>query len=164
MNKIFWGLLFLFFDFNINEISILPAFVGYLLICFGMKECNREYEAIPAYVKAQPWVIVAIVWSAVFWLPLLNPGYFLGVVGMVLRLVVTYFIMQGVEQLEHTQETDLNSARLRTAWYVTLVCSIVIYLMGIALSGLAVVAMIIWAVAAIIYVVAFYQCKKALRY
>ena len=164
MNKIFWGLLFLFFDFNINGISILPAFVGYLLIYFGMKECNREYDAISAYAKARPWAIVATVWSAVFWLPLLDLGYILSAVGMVLRLVVTYFIVEGVEQLEHTQGTNMNSARLRTAWYVTLVCSIVIYLMGIALSGLAVVAMIVWAVAAVVYLVAFYKSKKALEY
>lgn len=158
MNKIFWGLLFLFFDFNINEISILPAFVGYILIYLGMK----EYEETPAFAKARPWVIASIVWAAIFWLPLLNPGY-LSVIGTALQLVVTYFIVLGVEQLEQARELDLNASRLRTAWYITLVCLIVTYLAGILAAGLAVIAMIVWFVAAIIYLVAFYRCKKALE-
>ena len=162
MNKIFWGLLFLFFDININQISILPAFVGYLLIYFGMKEYNVRYGAVEAYTKARPWVIAATVWAALFWLPLLNPGY-LSVIGTALQLVVTYFIMQGVEQMERVWERDLNSSRLRTAWYITLVCLIVTYLAGILAAGLAVIAMIVWFVAAIIYLVAFYRCKKALE-
>lgn len=158
MNKIFWGLLFLFFDFKINEISILPAFVGYILIYLGMK----EHEETPAFVKARPWVIVSIIWAAIFWLPLLNPGY-LSVIGTALQLVVTYFIVLGVEQLERTREIDLNSSRLRTAWYITLVCLIAAYLASILAAGLAVVAMIVWFVAAIIYLVAFYRCKKTLE-
>lgn len=163
MNKIFWGLLFLFFDININEISILPAFVGYLLIYFGMKEYNREHSEIPAYTKARPWVIAATVWAALFWLPLLKPGY-LSVIGTALQLVVTYFIMRGVEQIESIREINLNSSRLRTAWYITLVCLIVTHLVSLLAAGLAVIAMIIWFVAAIVYIIAFYRCKKALGY
>ncbi|MBR3705315.1 MAG: hypothetical protein IKM11_07510 [Oscillospiraceae bacterium] len=166
MNKIFWGLIFLLFDFNIKEISILPAFVGYLLICFGMKEYNAQYEAVAAYTKARPWVIAAAVWSAIFWLPLLRPGY-LSVIGTALLLAVTYFIVHGVEQMEPLHERDLGSARLRKAWYITLVCLVVSYLANILATtlaaGLAGIAMIVWLVAAIIYLVAFYRCKKALE-
>ncbi len=162
MNKIFWGLLFLFFDININEVSILPAFVGYLLIYFGMKEYNREHSEVPAYHKAQPWIIAATVWAAIFWLPLLKAGY-LSIIGTALQLVVTYFILQGVEQMEPVWARDLNSSRLRTAWYITLVCLIITYLANILATGLAVVAMIVWFIAAIVYIVAFYQCKKALE-
>ena len=158
MNKIFWGLLFLFFDININEISILPAFVGYILIYLGMK----EYEETPAFAKARPWVIASIVWAVIFWLPLLNPGY-LSVIGTALQLLVTYFILQGVEQIEGMQQINLNSSRLRKAWYVTLVCLIAAYLMGLMTAGLAVVAMIAGFIAAIVYIVAFYQCKKTLE-
>ena len=166
MNKIFWGLIFLFFDFKINGVTLLPAFVGYLLIYFGMKEYNAKHEAVEAYIKARPWTIAAAVWSAIFWLPLLNPSY-LSVVGTALQLAVTYFIMRGVEQMEPLHARDLGAARLRTAWYIALVCLIVTYLATILATmlaaGLAVIAMIIWFVAAIIYLVAFYRCKKALQ-
>ena len=162
MNKIFWGLLFLFFNININQVSILPSFVGYLLIYFGMKEYNTEQGEVPAFSTAKPWVIAATVWSALFWLPLLNPGY-LNVIGTALQLAVTYLIMQGVEQIEPVREIDLNSARLRKAWYVTLVCLIAAWFLGLMEAGLAVVAIIAGLIAAIVYIVAFYQCKKALE-
>ena len=166
MNKIFWGLIFLFFDFKINEVTLLPAFVGHLLIYFGMKEYNAKYTPVAAYTKARPWVIAAAVWTAIFWLPLINPGY-LSVIGTALQLAVTYFIVRGVEQMEPLHGRDLGSARLRTAWYIALVCLIVTYLANILATvlagGLAAIAMIVWFVAAIIYVVAFYRCKKALE-
>ena len=166
MNKIFWGLIFLFFDFKINEITLLPAFVGYLLIYFGMKEYHAKHDAVEAYAKARPWVIAAAVWSAVFWLPLLKAGW-LSVIGTALQLAVTYFIMRGVEQMESVWELDLGASRLRSAWYVTLVCLIVAWLANILAgglaAGLAVVATIIWFVAALVYLVAFCRCKKALN-
>ena len=53
MNKIFLGLIFLFFNINIGNISILPAFVGYILIFMGMK----DYPQVGRFDKCRPWAI-----------------------------------------------------------------------------------------------------------
>lgn len=41
MQKIFIGVLFLFFYFRINGIDLLPQFVGYLLIGFSFEEMQK---------------------------------------------------------------------------------------------------------------------------
>ena len=38
MKKIFIGLIFLFFNFHIQTVNILPEFVGYILIFLGLDE------------------------------------------------------------------------------------------------------------------------------
>ncbi len=158
VKKIFWGLLFLLINININQISITPSFIGYILICLGMK----EYEEVTAFNKTRPWVIVGGVWSAVFWLPIINIGY-LNVIGLILELYVTYQIMRGMGELEQTRGLDLRSEKLRTAWCVEAVCNVLTWLLGLMQAGLAFVTMIVGVVAAIVYIVAFYRSQKALE-
>ena len=38
MKKMFWGLLFLFFDINLGRLCVTPAWMGYLLIWSGLGE------------------------------------------------------------------------------------------------------------------------------
>lgn len=38
LNKVFWGLLFVLIDFNINHFDILPDFIGYIIVVFGLSE------------------------------------------------------------------------------------------------------------------------------
>lgn len=38
LNKVFWGLLFVLIDFNINHFDILPDLIGYIIVVFGLNE------------------------------------------------------------------------------------------------------------------------------
>ena len=162
MNNIFWGLLLLLFDIKINEISLLPDFVGYLLIYFGMKEHNLKHGTIDAYAKAQPWAIAGTVFSAIFWLPLFDAGYIPTIVGIALHLVVTWFIARGVQQMEQQSEREISASRLNNAWFAMLVFHIFTPLARLE-EALAILIVAAGFVASLVYIVIFYRCKKALE-
>lgn len=157
MNKIFWGLLFLLIDIKINSFSITPSFIGCILIGVGMK----EVEDSAVFRKTQPLAVVLGIWSAVFWLIRVN-HWAVSLIGNVLQLALTYQIMSGVKELETLRGKDLMAGTLRKAWYVEAVCTVLVYLLGM-FTQLAVAALLIGFLAMVVYVVAFYQSKKALN-
>lgn len=159
MRKIFWGLLFLLIDIKIGGVSITPAFVGYILIYLGM----RDMGAPESFGKARGWIIAGGIWTALFWLPILGDyGWFIGLltsaVGTAIHLVVTYRIVEAVDELHCPADTG----SLHTAWVVLAVCS-VIAVLGALVPGIALIAVIVALVASIIYIVLFNRCKKAME-
>ena len=161
MNKIFWGLILVFFDFNIGSVSILPAFIGYILIALGM----LDTEGAPAFGRAKPWCIAAAVLSAVFWLPIITEPTVLTLValaGSALQLAVLYFLTEGMGELAALHRIDLNYGKLRKYWKIMAVCIAIAEVGGLMQFNLAVIALIPWAVAAIVYLVNFRRTGKAL--
>lgn len=157
MNKIFWGLLFLMFDINIGSVSIIPDFIGYILIYLGMKEMGAEQT----FSKAKPWMIASVIFAVVFWLPLWGEGIAVlaMLVGTVLHLTVTNYVVQGVDERANG---DVDTAGLHKAWTVMAVCQVLSVLL-IWLGWLAAIAAIVSFVAAIVFVVSFHGCKKQLE-
>lgn len=43
-NKIFWGFIFLTFHINLGSIKLLPDFISYTVIYFGIQELKEEYK------------------------------------------------------------------------------------------------------------------------
>ena len=169
MKLIFWGLIFLFFDFNLNfgasSISLLPAFVGFALIRKGMgtvTECER-------YGKAQPWMLAGIACSAVVWvLNLLGTpdgsvlGFVLGVVSGAFQLVATWQIAKGVAELEDVYQYDLYAKPLMTAWTVLLIWVILVRVTAwLGIDVLAMLALLASFVFMIYYIVRFHKSRKA---
>lgn len=65
ISKAAWGYFFLYFNINLNMVSILPAFVGYLLFLSAinlLKDEERELSLL-----STPGVIMAL-WAGVEWL------------------------------------------------------------------------------------------------
>lgn len=157
MNKIFWGLLFLMFDINIGSVSIIPDFIGYILIYLGMKEMGAEQT----FSKAKPWMIASVIFAVVFWFPLWGEGISVlaMLVGTVLHLTVTNYIVLAVDERANG---NVDTAGLHKAWTVMAVCQVLSVLL-IWLGWLAVIAAIISFVAAIVFVVSFHGCKKQLE-
>ena len=157
MNKIFWGLLFLMFDINIGSVSIIPDFIGYILIYVGMQQMGAEQT----FSKAKPWMMAAFIFAIVFWLPLWGEG--MSVIGMligtVLHLTVTNYIVQGVDERANG---DVDTAGLHKAWTVMAVCQVLSILL-IWLGWLAVIAAVISFVAAIVFIVSYHRCKGQLE-
>jgi len=156
MNKIFWGLIFLFFNININEISLLPAFVGYILIFMGMK----DYPQVERFGKCRPWAIAGAVLAAVTWLPIVNVGAIGTVFGTSFQLIVTYWLAMGMLELEGLYGIDLNAMKLNKVWTVMAVGMITAVVLGFLLQGLAAIALLVGMIAGIVYVVTFYRCKS----
>lgn len=172
MKLIFWGLIFLFFDFKINfgnsTISFLPGFVGYALIWKGMRQVDCG-----AYISAKPWVVTGIVYTAVIWvlncLGILAHLTAVGVVsimltvaGSVIELGVIWWITKGVCELETRCEFDMHGRKLKKAWTILLVMAIVL-LAATLLNRpvISLVVLIVYVIFMIYYLVWFHRCRKA---
>ena len=169
MKLIFWGLIFLFFDFKLNfgssSISLLPTFAGYALICSGM----GRVEECETYAKSRTWVIAGIVYSAVMWVLNCVGAQFdamvsllLSLVSSVLQLVTTYRIAAGVCELERVCKYDLYGRSLKTAWIVLLVWTVLVQATAwLGIVALAVVALVAAMVFMVYYIFRFHKSRKA---
>ena len=130
MKSIFISLFFIFLDFSINfgnmRIGLLPTFVGYLLLYRGLKTI---YTESPHFAKMQPFSMGMAVYNGLLyildflgmslWLGYI--GVFLSFVSMVLGLYILYEVIQGVMEMERTNEVDFYGERLKTTWTVLLI-------------------------------------------
>ncbi len=60
-----WGYFFIYFNFNINSVSLLPSFVGYLLFLYAI-ECLCEEERELGLLKALG--VILTLWHGASWL------------------------------------------------------------------------------------------------
>jgi hypothetical protein len=159
VRKICWGLIFLFFNININGISIMPAFVGYTLIYMGIEELGRE-ERAEGFYEARPWAYTGAGIGALTWLPIVNLGLIGSVLAVLIELVVTYHIAEGTLLLCGENEQTL---KLQKAWKVMAVGVVLGLALGLLNNGLGVIAVLVGVVASLVYLAAYNRCMKILE-
>lgn len=64
VSRLAWGYFFLYFDFNLGPISVLPDFVGYLLFLSGIGLLQRERRDL---ALLRPLGILLAVWHTALW-------------------------------------------------------------------------------------------------
>lgn len=165
--KIFWGFLFIFLDIRINGIDfVLPDFVGYILIVFGLAALSGLH---PGFRKANAYAKVMVLVSFVdlvemrrvigrrggltLWRDLLWP---LSLLAMILNLIMVWHICRAISELaEASGNRDLaDTATLRWKLYFGVaVSSWCIGLLALAesdLARLAVIPAVIFAIVAMV--------------
>jgi hypothetical protein len=65
LSTVFWGLILVFLDFNINQVSIIPDFVGYLLVLSGIKQLSEIDTNLDRLKK---WTYMMILMTIISWL------------------------------------------------------------------------------------------------
>ena len=60
-----WGYFFLYFDINLGNVSILPQFVGYLMLMQAARDLSAERRDL---ALLRPLLILLVAWSAGDWL------------------------------------------------------------------------------------------------
>lgn len=103
LSSIFWGLIIVFLNFDINGVSLLPNFVGFLLVLSGLREVAKQDERVNTLV---PWTYGLIVLSAIAWFssfirvdtePAMQQHA--GFITIDLPVIDLFFITDGVEQV-----------------------------------------------------------------
>ncbi|MDE5414410.1 hypothetical protein [Alkalihalobacterium chitinilyticum] len=103
LSSIFWGLLIVFLDFDINGVSLLPDFVGFILVLSGIREISKQDKGMNSLV---PWTYGLIVLSAIAWFssfirvhaePALKQHA--GILTIELPIIDLFFITDGIEQV-----------------------------------------------------------------
>lgn len=119
--QIFWGLLLVILDFNINRIDILPDFVGYILIavgCRGLSSASRHF----ATASMMSWVLLGV--TVVGYAVSGDLAQIWRLVHLAVDCAMIWFLLGGVMELATIrQRPDLSDrASKRRISYVALMC------------------------------------------
>lgn len=170
MKRIFIGLFFLLFDLNFymgtSVIGLLPAFVGYILILLGMGkvEDSRGYQSVRSKIKI-PAIFMGVMWvMGCTGLSVMVPSgvaYVLVLVSAAFQLLVTWWIVKGIREMEDTFHYDLYGRSLRTAWQVILAWVVLDKLAAfVGVDLLELLAGLMRAVFSVYYIFRFYKSWK----
>ncbi len=175
MKKIFIGFLFIFLHFTINinaaKLELLPNFAGYILLFMGMGEHLSESVH---FVKAKTACIPMIVYEALVWvfnlttIGVMIPSIvftILSIVFTVCSFYIFYQIVMAILDIETANSYPLGAGKMKNAWFVMAVtngiAAIAVLIPGLnALIVAGAVFSLVALVAAIVYVVFFYQAQK----
>ena len=112
-NKLFWGFLFIMFNFRIQGFDILPDVVGYLFLTSGFSELlsNSNYFSIAAKYNV-PMLVLSL--FSIYQSPAQGSGIHLGLFGIfgipiviasfILNLLVIYNLFMGTKDMAEQQE------------------------------------------------------------
>ena len=118
------GLIFLYVDIQYGAVSLLPAFVGYLLLLGKM----RAFSDYQSFEQGCPVAVVGAAGGGIGWLlslfglaPQGVAAFLLALVSLTVRALTTYRLTRGMEELERATGLDMESDKLMTAWALLLI-------------------------------------------
>ena len=121
MGQIFWGMLFLFLDFNLTVksslIGLIPDFVGCIFLIRGLDLLRGESIR---FVQARPWALAAAVYTGIF-------SLVLGLGNLALSIYLSWLIVQGILQTEQSRGCFLGGQMLRQAWLAAIIAAALSY-------------------------------------
>lgn len=169
MKKLFWGLFFVFLNFNLSvnrhTLNLLPPFVGYYLLYQGAKELDGESSL---FQSVRPFAVGMGVYTAVLWLGNLLGisgssgmiGALLGLLAVLVGLYICWVLIRAIRDMEERRNADLNSDAMRRAWIVLAVSQAACWLCVWLLSGLAILGLIAGVIGIILLLTAFWKGQK----
>ncbi len=171
IGKVAWGYFFVYIDFKINSVSLLPAFVGYLLFLSAihyLQEDERELTLL------KPLGVILALWYGVNWLVSFG-GVGLGglwqVADILIAMVNLYFHFQLLTNVasiakKHQPEgysLDAELLRYRTVLTVLQTVFIVIGLLSKWFGDFAVLVSVLGLVVHLVVVIAVMKVLFELR-
>lgn len=168
MNELFIGMLLVFLDVNVSitghTFEILPDFLGYFLMMRGLEALSAESHW---FEKARPAAMGMAVYSAlVYAVDVLAVtvysrflSFCLSALATVVSLLIGWWIVSGVQDVERRRGWDLEGEKLRGMWlYAAVIQGITCVCAWIPLVGQ--MGLIATLVMYICYLAAFYRTKN----
>lgn len=143
MNKIFVGLFFVFIDVNISlgnaAISLIPDFIGYLLIYFGLKQMEKESYW---FGRTKSLAVVLFIYSAFGFfsdltglIPTVVSGraavILLGYLSTIAGLYIAWSIIRGIKDMEEEKEHNFFGRRSMASWKMIALFQLISPIFGI---------------------------------
>lgn len=118
---IFWGLLVVILDFNINQFDILPDFIGYILIAVGsngLVSASRHF----ATARNSCWALMAL--SLIELIIKGDIEAVLGIIHLALNCTMMWFLLGGFMGIavSYNRQDLAEKASNRRIVYVSLMC------------------------------------------
>ena len=174
IGTIAWGYFFIYFDFNINGISILPSFLGYLLILYAIRDLAQDESEL---LLLRPFGIILVIWHVATWgLSVFSVDLdgLLQIADILVKLINLYFHFQLLTNLasiaskyQSAGDThDVKLLRCRTVQTVILTAVIIISKIASRVSEYAmlfsIIMIVIYAVVNVLIIVTLLKFRKSL--
>ncbi len=169
MNSIFFGMIFVFFDFHLDldamRIGLIPDFIGYYFMYKGLREIGG---LSPRFAKTEPFVVGMLVFSAVsYLLDLVGmasafggvAGTILSLAALALSLYISYSIIMGIKDIEADRGVNLDSARLYSVWKLQVVFSAISFVL-LLVPVLAFVSILVSVAISAYYLYVFHKTRR----
>lgn len=131
ISKAAWGYVFLYFNININEVSLLPSFIGYLLFLAAIRALEGEERELSLL---KTFCVILAVWNAAVWISDWGFGDLEGrwpFADLLISLINIYFQFQFVTNLAsiaekyRTEDDDLHEKMLKYRTWQTIILTVV---------------------------------------
>lgn len=168
MNNLFYGLLLVFLDFNLSfndhTFELLPDFLGYYLMMRGLEELDNESDY---FAKARPFAMGMMIYTAVLYaldvlavtVYLEFVSWVLGLLATIVSLVIGYWVVSGIQDIETRHGWDLQGQRLRSMWLYTAVLQGIAYVC-VWIPWVSIMGSLAAFIMGICYLVAFNSSRK----
>lgn len=168
MQKLFWGIILVFLNFNLDlgnvRIGLIPNFIGYYLLAKGLAELadkSMRFQKCIPYAKGAT-IYAAILYAMDLFAVTNSLGgfiYVLSIASMALALYISYQIIMGIKDIETQCGLALGGDSLKTTWIVLAVLNVLVYPAqgNYSLNFLISIGA---TVVAILFIVQFYQLTK----
>lgn len=169
-----WGYFFIYFNININSVSILPSFIGYLLFLSAINYlCDEEREL----ELLRTLGIILTVWHIASWLAswaAIDLDGMLQVADIIIGVVNIYFHFQLLTNLAsiaakyqpEALELDKKLLHYRTLQTVMLTAVIILGYLAKWLDGfgmlISIVMLIVYLIAGILLMKALFDLRRCL--
>ncbi len=165
MTKLFWGLLFVMLDYTIHigrcSFSVLPDFIGYILLASACNPLNFESEYFGKAGGIS--VIAAFITGITFLMGLLGGRSLLLELGeLICFVMVCRHIIYGILYTEPNYGRNLGGERLHSLWISSIVMSVAAIVVAFIplLNLLAIPLMLATLVVNTIFLANIYKCGR----
>ncbi|WP_427340742.1 hypothetical protein [Caloranaerobacter sp. DY30410] len=170
-SKIFWGFIFLF-DFRLNGVDIIPDFIGFILIYFGLQklvEKNNNFEL--AKNLAFPLIFISVFDIYQIQKPGINIitmsgiGLIIGAVFTILSLIMVYRICLGISEMANGRSENELATKSMNRWTLYLINQIIIWFILLTSfvfkNTLTILALTVIIISFVVYILMLMLFKEA---
>ena len=131
IRRVGWGFVFILFDINIGTVSILPKWVGYMMIISALPVLASQ---VPSAKLLKPLGVALAIYSGAEWaMKIISLDYSIAVISVLIMCILVYFNFQLFTNLaeiaeKHSCPQQKGLLKLRTALIITEVVTNIILL------------------------------------
>jgi len=169
MDKIFLGLIFIFFDINIFfiifNINLLPNFIGYILIYLGLKELGKYSDKFKkSLLISRISIIISMIKDIGIFLMIINMNNVLvQICNIILTLSSIYIFYKmaiGIKDLEHKEERNYGGKLLLNILKIWSIVAIASYSNYFIPEQYRIVLLIVYTLVSLAFLIMFYRTKE----
>lgn len=162
MRAILIGLTLILLDFQISSelfiIDILPDFIGYIILTYGlvrMQDEFNDFSKIHMFTKAMAtYTIFACYKWPSFWMNLV-----VAAISTAASLYVSYRIVNGIRKTGEKKYWDLPVDSLIKKWKLLLLSSIFVFA-ACKSRVFSIITLVIYTIIAFVFLMSFYETKR----